>query len=303
MAFYVYYIITALLLVECAAGIIVNVFLVANNLQNWRTRKTLQTCDKILSCLATCRCFIFFFMILFSFFQLCFPWLLQNLVYTTSVMVGTMLLNYTNLWLTTILCVFYCLKIANYNHKLFLFLKTRISSLVHWLILASLIISVAFSLPTGWLVVYLDVEEIAHHSGENVNFTNITMVVKNKQNRFLLFLGGSLPPFLIFCVAIFLLIQSLWMHIRHMRCNGAGFRSPNLEVHFSAVKSMSLFLVLQVVYLACMSVLISPTDNVFDTWKLPFTIITWSPPFLHSLYIIFSNTKLKETFLRKFLCR
>ncbi|XP_066446137.1 taste receptor type 2 member 7-like, partial [Eleutherodactylus coqui] len=176
-------------------------------------------------------------------------------------------------------------KITNYNPKLFTFLKTRISSQVHWFILASLIISIAYSLPCG----------------ENMTFTKV-LIHQNVQNEFLIFLLGSLLPFLILCVAFFLLIQYLWTHIRHMRCSGAGFRSPSLEVHFRAVKSMGLFLVLHIIYLAFMNVLLSSTQNITRIWMLFISIIICSPPFLHSLNIIFSNGTLKETFLNCFCC-
>ncbi|XP_075125742.1 taste receptor type 2 member 40-like [Leptodactylus fuscus] len=214
---------------------------------------------------------------------------------------GVLLLNHANLWFATILCVFYCVKITNYSHKFFIFLKTRISSLVHWFILTSLLISVASSLPCGWYAYYLDQEGFTTGLAENTTFTNVVMY-QDKQYRFLLFLVGSLPPLLIFCVAISLLIHSLWVHIRHMRCGGTGFRAPNLEVHFGAVKCMSLFLVLHILYFVCICIRLSPTYNVSSVWKAFITIIICWPPVLHSLYIIFSTKKLKEMVLKWFCC-
>ncbi|XP_056419477.1 taste receptor type 2 member 40-like [Hyla sarda] len=224
--------------------------------------------------------------------------LFQNLVFITSILVISIFLNHMNLWFATILCVFYCVKITNYNHRFFIILKTRISSLVHWFLLASLTISIGCSLPFSGYVVDLGLLEFTSVSAENKTFTKV-VYYKTTQNVFLVLLVGSLPPFLIFCVVIFLLIQSLWMHVRRMRSSGAG--SPNLEVHFCAVKSMTLFLVLQVVYFTSMNLQMSPV--LIKNWKAFTYIIICSPPFLHSLYIIFSTKKLKETFLRWFCCR
>ncbi|KAG9468285.1 hypothetical protein GDO78_023098 [Eleutherodactylus coqui] len=131
LEFYLQYLIIVLLYAKCTAGILVNAFIVATSFQKWKTLKTLQTCDKILSCLAISRCVLLFNAMLLELLLIYFYQLFQNPVLGPAMMVGTMLMNNTNLWLTTILCVFICVKITNFNHKLFIFLKTRISSLVH----------------------------------------------------------------------------------------------------------------------------------------------------------------------------
>ncbi|XP_075125737.1 taste receptor type 2 member 40-like [Leptodactylus fuscus] len=292
-------VVLALICIQCTVGIILNGFIVATNINNWRRLKTLQTCDKILGCLATSRCLLLFLITLLKALFIFFHQLFLSPVFVSSMFVGILLLNHANLWFATILCVFYCVKITNYSHKFFIFLKTRISSLVHWFILASLSISVTSSLPCGWYVYRLDQQEYSSVLVENSTFTKV-MIYPNTQIQFLMFLMGSLPSFLIFCVAILLLIHSLWVHIRHMSCNGTDFGSPRLEVHVRAVKSMSLFIMLQILYFVCMNIRVSPTYNVSSTWKTLINVIICIPPVLHSLYIIFSTKKLRETFLQGF---
>ncbi|XP_075125741.1 taste receptor type 2 member 40-like [Leptodactylus fuscus] len=294
------YLTAALIYAQCTVGILLNGFIVATNFKNWRQLKILQPCDKILSCLATSRCLILFCMMSFNIIFVFFHQLFVNPVFISSAWVFTMLLSHTNFWFATILCVFYCVKITNYSHTFFIFLKTRISSLVHWSILASLVISVACSLPYGWFA--NDGAQYGFISGpaENTTFGKV-MITRETHTRLIMFIVGSVPPFLIFCVAITLLIHSLWVHIRHMRGGGTGFRSPNLEVHFGAVKSMSLFLVLHVVYFVCMSVRQSPTNG--GSWRIVFSVIACIPPLLHSLYIIVSTRKLKEELLKWICCQ
>ncbi|KAM3931042.1 taste receptor type 2 member 40-like [Leptodactylus fuscus] len=299
MEFYEYFI-AALVYGECTVGILLNGFIVATNFKNWRTLKTLPPCDKILSCLATSRCLFLFYTMAVNVLFLFFPQLTLYPYFFTSVLVCTMLLNLTNLWLATILCVFYCVKITNYSHKFFIFLKTRISSLVNWFLLASLLISIAYSLSYGWYVSGLDPQKHISSSSENTTFSK-GVTNPETHNRLIMFIMGSFPPFVIFIVAIILLIHSLWAHIRHMRGNGTGFRGPNLEVHFGAVKSMSLFLVLHAVYFVCMSVRESPTYG--GPLKLVISLLACCLPFLHSLYIIFSTKKLKEELIRWFCCK
>ncbi|XP_075125738.1 taste receptor type 2 member 40-like [Leptodactylus fuscus] len=283
------YITAALIYGECTVGILLNGFIVATNFKNWRL-----PCDKILSCLATSRCLFLFYMMLLNVFFVFSPQLYRIPVFRSSVLMCTMLLSHTNFWLTTTLCVFYCVKITNYSHKFFTFLKTRISSLVHWFILASLLVSVASSLPCVWIADDGGQQNFTSSAAENTTFGKV-MSKKETYNRLIMFLVGSFPPLLIFCVAIILLIHSLWVHIRHM---GTGFGSPNLEVHFGAVKSMSLFLVLHVVYFVCMSVRQSPTNNT--SWISVSSMVACIPPLLHSLYIIISTRKLKEELLKWF---
>ncbi|CAN2390709.1 Taste receptor type 2 member 40-like, partial [Pristimantis euphronides] len=248
----------------------------------WRTLKTLQICEKILCCLATSRCLTLLYGMVMELLLMFFHFLFQNLVLRSSMLVLTMLLNNTNLWLTTTLCVFYCVKITNYNHKLFIFLKTRISSLVHWLIIwflfASLIISVSSSLPFRCCI----------YTGKNVtnasinNLTSLSEFIdSNFRNQLLVIFLGTCPPFMTFCVENFLLIQSLRMHTRRMRSSGYN---PNLESHFHAVKSMSLFLVLHVVYFICMNMSMSGSLRDDEVWFMFNNII--------SCFFIFLKTKI-----------
>ncbi|XP_059580169.1 taste receptor type 2 member 1-like [Alligator mississippiensis] len=59
-----------------------------------------------------------------------------------------MYLSTLSLWFATWLAVFYCVKITSFNQPLFLWLKLRFSGLLPWLILGSLLVSLATSLPS-----------------------------------------------------------------------------------------------------------------------------------------------------------
>ncbi|XP_075718238.1 taste receptor type 2 member 40-like [Rhinoderma darwinii] len=213
-----------------------------------------------------------------------------------------MFLYYTNLWFATVLCVFYCVKITNYNWKFLNFLKTKISTLVRWLLLTSLMISVIFSLFYGCYIYGLlpqNVDSELHDSHKNIS----EYVDNNDFDSHILFgmfFTGSIPPFFIFCVANFLLIHSLVTHTRRVRSSGSGFQSPNLESHLSAVKSMSFFLLLQIIFFLCMTVYNS--GFLLDSKVLFFinSIVMCSSPVLHSLYIILSSSEMKKTVLSLF---
>ncbi|KAM4043885.1 taste receptor type 2 member 40-like [Anomaloglossus baeobatrachus] len=293
------YIFDSVLYIECIVGIIMNFFIVAANFMKWKTMRSLHIGDKILSSLATSR-FLFLLNVFMNFVPpLDTFWANRNLQVMSAMSVVTTFLHSTNLWFATILCVFYCVKITNYNWNFLILLKNKMSTFFPRFLLVSLLISLFSSLPFGWCIFILQIQNLTNLAMENVTLPKVG-VQENFHNMFLLFLTGSCPPFLIFLVADFLLLHSLWMHTRRMRNSTSSFRSPNLESHFSAVKSMSLFLVLHILYFICSSVYFM--SEVYDSGA-EFSIISAvisSPPSLHSLYIISSNTQLKKIFISIF---
>ncbi|XP_075197752.1 taste receptor type 2 member 40-like [Anomaloglossus baeobatrachus] len=233
------YIFLSVLYIECIVGIIMNFFIVAVNFMRWKTMRSFHIGDKILSSLATSR-FLFIFNVFVSYHP---PlerfWANRNLQAMSTMAVVTAFLHSTNLWFATVLCVFYCVKITNYNWKFFIFLKDKMSTFFPRFLLVSLLISLSFSLPFGWCVFKPQIQNATNLTMENMTLSKVG-VHENHHTMFLLFLAGSCPPFLIFLVANFLLLHSLWMHTRRMRNSGSSFRSPNLESHFSAVKKVVL---------------------------------------------------------------
>ncbi|XP_056419457.1 taste receptor type 2 member 39-like [Hyla sarda] len=224
----------SVLYTECIAGVIINLIIVAANLMKWKTMKSLHIGEKILSSLATSRSLYLFMVFIYHLTIILNLW--ENTFLAVSIIIVTMVLHSTNLWFATVLCVFYCVKITSYNWKFFIFLKTKISTLAPWFPLASLLISISSSLPLVW-----HFYEIQIHNLTDVSITNMTLSRDVEDDNidiwFIIFLIISCPPFLVFLAAECLLLHSLWMHTRRMRSSGCGFRSPNLESHFSAVKN------------------------------------------------------------------
>ncbi|XP_040285756.1 taste receptor type 2 member 40-like [Bufo bufo] len=295
-----WYFFESVLYTECIAGIIINLLIVAAIFLKWKAAKSLSIGDKILSSLATSRSVFLVHVFITYLSPLLDLWNYTNIQVLATLLVVMMFLHSTNLWFATILCVFYCVKVTNYSWKFLIFLKTKISTLVSGFLLASLLISVSFSLQFGWGVYKIEMENLTNVSKENTSHLS-AVVYENSPKLFQMFFICSCPPFLIFLVADCLLLHSLWMHIRRMRSSGSGFRSPNLESHFSVIKSMMVFLVLQVIYFICIG--LSMSDFVYTSLNAFWIsmITTCSNPSLHSLYIISSSHGLRKTFLSMFL--
>ncbi|XP_066445664.1 taste receptor type 2 member 39-like [Eleutherodactylus coqui] len=225
----------------------VNMTILAAIFLKWKTQRSLQTIYKILACLSLSRCLCLLSYLFYYTILVFHPWILLDIVIVTAMVVKVMFLHFTNAWFATILCVFYCVKITSYSNVCCIFLKMKISTRVSWFLLASLFISLLSTLPFGFDFFTLESKNLLNGTMENTTIPG-NVPVNIFQKQFMKFFVGTCPPFVIFCVTICLLLHSLWMHTRRMRSSGSNFSCPNLESHYSAVKSMSLFLVLQVIY-------------------------------------------------------
>ncbi|KAM4043886.1 taste receptor type 2 member 39-like [Anomaloglossus baeobatrachus] len=270
----------------------VNIMILAFILRKWKTLQFRQTYFQILGCLSLSRAIyllsMFFINVLFVFY----PSAMLDNILRTILTIEIMFLSYTNLWFATILCVFYCVKITSYNFKFLIFLRKKISTGVPWFLLASLLLSASSSLPFGHYVYELAPKNLTNGEMVHTSLYN-NEVTKNEQTPFLLYLVGSCPPLVIFCITICLLVHSLWIHTRRMRKLESGFGKPNLESHFNALKSMSLFFVLQMIFVIVIYVFLLGRLNSHNIWRLISSIINCFPPFFHSFYIISSNRELK----------
>ncbi|XP_075123027.1 taste receptor type 2 member 39-like [Leptodactylus fuscus] len=247
------YTLISVLYTVCLAGILVNTVILAAIFLKWKTQRCLPTYYKILICLLMSRSLhllSYFFGYIISVFS---SWSLLDTVFILPLTINLIILQFTNLWFATVLCVYYCVKITSYSWKLWILLKTKLSTLVPCLLLASLLISITSSLSFSFHALNLKPQNVMN--GTNMTGYNVAPI--NFQAQSLITLLGSCPPFLIFCITIFLLLHSLWTHTRRMRGSGSEFRSPNLESHFSAVKSMSLFLFLQIIYFITLNFVLS----------------------------------------------
>ncbi|MEE6525418.1 hypothetical protein FKM82_025403 [Ascaphus truei] len=285
-----------LLWIELILGITLNSFIVATSCVEWMTFKRLRTSDKILACLGLSRFCFQWSIMLHNIFRIYLPELYSQMYFYAIFVVVRTFVNFSSLWFATVLCVYYCVKITNYNHSLFIYVKVRINKIVPWLLLASLLTSLASSLPFGWHALTLNGNNSTNNLLKNSTVQDI-IVVQNHTNQAIKYGLGSSLPFTIFCVATFLLIKSLWMHTRQMRSSGMSIRSPSLDTHYRVVKSMVFFLLLNIIFFSSMNVIFSRVLPFGSPWLVFLSILTSAYPFLHSAVLIFYNKKLKRTLL------
>ncbi|KAG6934193.1 taste receptor type 2 member 40-like [Chelydra serpentina] len=125
----------------------INSFIVAVNCVGRVKQRCLSSSDTILTVLAFSRCCFLLKTTLQTFCSTFYPEIYyQNSIFQAFRAV-TWFLNSSNQWFAACLCVFYCVKIANFSNPLFICLKFKISRLLPWLLLGSVLLSLFSSLP------------------------------------------------------------------------------------------------------------------------------------------------------------
>ncbi|OCT81564.1 hypothetical protein XELAEV_18028387mg [Xenopus laevis] len=276
-----------LLWIETVLGILLNAFIVAMAVIRWLESNNLQMIDFMLANVGMSR------VALLISWEFIYPYVPTN---TALLGVTAIFLSLWSLWSATILCVFYCVKICHYQHWFFMYLKLNMCKLVQGLFLVSVASSLIFSLTFKWLV----------YTNLISNSTNSTaqgsiIVEVNNANQFLLILTGFSVPLFIFCVAVTILIRSLWTHARNMA--GADFINPQLQAHLSAVKNMISFLFFYIVFFGVVVVASIPSLVDDTVLQLVFNILCCSYPLLHSLILVLNHRRLREALYWCFHCK
>ncbi|XP_063775277.1 taste receptor type 2 member 39-like [Pseudophryne corroboree] len=281
-----------------AIGVLLNAFIVTQVFIWWLKLQTLQTIDIIMASLGAVRIILLIMsqkdMAVGSVTQSFET--LKNSVYHNAAII---FLSFCSLWLCTVLCVFYFVKITNYSNRLFMRLKMNISRMVPWLLLTSLLVSFLSSLPSIWCIYgrYINSTQDSNSS----SFGDVT-IEANYKNLLIIYFTGSLLPFLIFCASVCLLIMSLLKHTRNMSSKDSGFTKIQLEAHISAIRNIVYFLFFYALYIisSCLMILSFQTGNLF--YVLICRMFASVYPTLHSAILIASNANLKHSLLVALRC-
>lgn len=273
---------------ESILGILGNGFIVLVNCIDCVKNKKFSVIGLILIGLATSRIFLIWIIITDGLLKI----FLRDVYFsgngTEYISYSWVIINQSSIGFATSLSVFYFLKIANFSHHIFLWLKGRINRII-LLLMGFLLILWSLTFPSTAKIIN------DHKMNRSTTWTLRVHLNKNEffTNQILLNLG-AIFLFTLSLFTCFLLTISLWRHNRQMQLNFTGFRDPSTEVHVKAMKVLISFIILSILYFIGIAIEIcfSLSEN-----KLLFSFgmaITVTYPSGHSFILILGNSKLKQ---------
>ncbi|XP_062825435.1 taste receptor type 2 member 39-like [Anolis carolinensis] len=193
-------------------------------------------------------------------------------------------------WFTAWLCFFYCIKIVNSTHFLFLWCKLRILWLIPRFLAGSLFCSFLFSL------FVLQITSRQAKSNITVNITNTTEVksLKHTVNTFEAFFlaVGSGCPLLVVLLCSILVVASLCRHVCRIAGKDSHGRNLQTEAHIKAAWTVLSLLLLYVSYYAAQTLSIVVTLGKDDGTLVAMVRMVY--PSAQASILMLVNPKLKQ---------
>ncbi|NXQ08299.1 TA2R9 protein, partial [Vidua macroura] len=284
---------------EVFAGMWINAFIICVICVAGVKKKTLNSNEKILLLLGCSRIS-----------YLCFSWVnyFLSIIYPNYLYVHPILhlltssstfFNDSNLWVSACLCGFYCIKIANFRNRFFIYLKVKIDRMVPWLLLGSGILALAMGIVIYDITKTLQSSNLTFTSKGNFWESRFTMDKHFFSSFFLVGFGYAASFMAVIFSAVFLLF-SLWRHKHKMQTN--SMKDLSMDAHIRAMKSILSFLVMYSINFVCLILTLIYSMRNENTMTLLISIYLCAFPGIHSLILIFSNPKLEKALLKILSC-
>uniref|UniRef100_A0A803SLQ2 Taste receptor type 2 n=1 Tax=Anolis carolinensis TaxID=28377 RepID=A0A803SLQ2_ANOCA len=229
-------------------GLISNGFIATVTIREWTKHRRLASSEQLFLSLALSN-------ICSTILTILYFWgtYVTNNLLLFKIFPATFFAAVTRFWFTAWLCVFYCIKIVNSTHALFLWCKMRISWLIpriswliHRLLLGSLLISLFISFFAFHEFLF---EFQSNRTASVANRTQEQTLRKTVDYFKVLFLAiGTSCPLLVVLFCSILSIVSLCRHIHRMTREKSSFRSIQAEAHLKAAQTMLSLLFFYVLF-------------------------------------------------------
>ncbi|XP_032911347.1 taste receptor type 2 member 9-like [Catharus ustulatus] len=284
---------------EAFAGVWINAFIVCVLCIDWVKKKTLNSNEKILLLLGCSRfwylgiSWVYSFLLIIYPYCFCVPLLLESLAGFQS------FFDCSNIWLSACLCLFYCIKIANFRNSFFIYLKLKIDKIVPWFLLGSVLLAFIFSI----LVYHISNETQCNNRNYSSQGYYLKHIIRLEEPLlpivFVIGLVFSTSLTAVVFSALFLLF-SLWRHKCKMQTN--SMKNPSMEAHVKAMKSILSFLLMYSInYVFFILTLIYARKKENHVAFLIFVFL-YAFPGVHTLILICSNPKMEKALIRILSC-
>ncbi|MEE6487077.1 hypothetical protein FKM82_014789 [Ascaphus truei] len=281
-------------------GLAGNLFILVVNFLDWLKTNDLSPCDLILNSIGLSNIILQGIVVVNEFCFFMFPKVYSHDWVVNSFVVIISSVAFSSLWFSTCLCFYYCVKIVNLNGAFFYKLKTKVPTMMPWLLVGSIAISWTMGLPAYWdLYREFPLSVAANFSG---NWTSsLAFSFKSKCTcLFQLYLLFSSVAFTIVFSSGVAIITSLCKHMRRMRKNNEGFASACLDSHLAAVKTVTSLLILYIMFYGALNAIFNSSTAVGSLLFSLCIMGVSSFPSINSIILIMGNTKLTKA-LRQLL--
>ncbi|XP_018430596.1 PREDICTED: taste receptor type 2 member 7-like [Nanorana parkeri] len=270
-------------------GCVFNSWTVHVNLVDWRRGLRLSPSDQILSLMAAINILLQIVLSVdMSLLQLLHVYMFgqfHRLFIVLSISLVT-----CNLWVTTWLCTYYCLKIVNFSRGILLALKMRSSALVPKLLVACVILSFGMTMVSHWNIYMKCYKGITGNStGDPADY--ICYLEVQEGYRIAAFVALILP-LLLTLVPIGVTLASLWRHTRRIKKNETESCRPQTQAHVRAARTMILLVTLHTAFYGVVFSFFVKSFNVLEVGMLFSWYFVLLYPMMQSVVIITGNSKL-----------
>ncbi|KAM4043894.1 taste receptor type 2 member 4-like [Anomaloglossus baeobatrachus] len=273
--------ILVLAIIALILGLVIHSFIIGVNVNDWWKGRSVTSVDHVVTSLGMSRmgaqCANTMYFLLMFFLSRPLSDVMRDIldsVYAFCI--------YSNIWLTSLLSIVFCLKITNLRTRLFLYLrKVIVPRTVHFIVASGLLSAFSCLMP-----------KLKIPSGEIYNTTMKNQLVDCIRVNFLIYFstGASIPMIFYFTSSI-LLFSSLYHHTVKMK--RSSNLSINLETHYSAMKLVFVTFIYNTTFF---------TGYLFGFFYYNFLCVDlkWLHmvlnflPTVHSSYMIYRTARLKR---------
>ncbi|KAM6081479.1 taste receptor type 2 member 9-like [Chlamydotis macqueenii] len=284
---------------EAFAGMWINAFIVSVLCIAWVKKRSFNSNEKILLFLGCCRFWYLCVTWVYSFLLIIYPRCFRIHLIPQLLEVLQSFLNSSNLWVSAFLYVFYCIKIANFRHIIFTYLKVKIDRMVPWLLWGSLLLSLVIS-----ILVYNIIDGTHYNNSKPTTTGNFWKPsIKMDGHFFPVFFVtgfGFTTAFTAVILSALLLLFSLWRHKRKMQTNSV--KNLSVDAHIKAMKYILSFFFLYSVNFICLVLTLIYATKKPNRATFLILVFLYAFPIVHSLILIFSNPKLEKALIRTLCC-
>ncbi|XP_056419470.1 taste receptor type 2 member 9-like [Hyla sarda] len=270
-------------LIALIPGLVINSFIIVINVTDWLNGRSVTPVDHIITSLGISRmcaqCAVTLSIIVSTIFQ-------NNLHVDVTVFIMDTLYSfsvYSNIWLTCLLSIVFCLKISNLRTRLFLYLRRMIDQrTVHFIVGSVLLSAINCLLPT--------IIHVTKGGTYNTTMDNLLLDCTSSDSLYIHIISSIIP--MLFCsISSVLLFTSLYHHITKMKMSGN--LSINLKTYHSAMTFVSITFIYNSKYFTGHMVSVF-MYYLYCEYVLWLDTVLGFLPILHSSYLIYRTAKLRS---------